>query len=607
MLAHRENSIEKFVNSNTYRNIIAGLLLLISVMMVYIFFSTTWFKVDTDAFNSDEERLASNMELISVIVQEEPDDNPIELSAAELAAGSSDIIPTLNLEEATEGGTQVRFVDKLLYGYLILAGLLFFGTIALMSQLGRVGPMLAFAFFLSLLVYLFPTFWHVLSVIDFQGYETLPARGPQIVVKNDLLSIMDGFHSIGSAQAIGIAFVLLTLVGWAIHSLVQNGMMRRSYYSELGQSVTEYVRSKSVMQYLLAIGTLVILIVIADWFIPQARERPSTFYQFTYDGLREGALLALIALGLVLIYKATDVINFAHGELMMLGAFIFGQLLVEYGWGLGWGLLGVALAMIAVGALIERLVLRPLIGEPIISVIMVTIGLSNIIDALVGLQWKNQPKNWIQGDLSNGFLPLVKDFLPKDTGLYKELDSGNFQFFREGTFQLSMSLKYQNVYLIVIVLLIIILLMLLFRYSKQGIAMRATADDQQAALSMGISVKRIFAIAWGIAALLAGTAGILIGDIGTGATIDIPSKGLRAFPVIILGGLDSIAGAIIGGLMIGLLEQYAIGYLDPWLAANADFLVMAVSTKEIIPYIVLIAILMVRPYGLFGQEIIERV
>jgi branched-chain amino acid transport system permease protein len=190
--------------------------------------------------------------------------------------------------------------------------------------------------------------------------------------------------------------------------------------------------------------------------------------------------------------------------------------------------------------------------------------------------------------------------------LKQELATNTYQLFETGQ-RLPYSFKYENVYLALVVVVFIALLVILFKYTKHGIAMRAAADDQQAALSMGISVGQIFAIAWGTAALFAGVAGLLLGDIGTGANIEMPVKGFRAFPVIILGGLDSITGAVIGGLIIGLLENYAVGYLDPWIKENVTVIVAAASTKEVISYLVLIVILMFRPYGLFGKEVIERV
>ena len=301
--------------------------------------------------------------------------------------------------------------------------------------------------------------------------------------------------------------------------------------------------------------------------------------RLTYTGLSEGALLALIALGLVLVFKATDVINFAHGEFMMLGAYIGFQALT-------WlvpalesspliillAILAMIVALVIIGVLVERLILRPLIGEPVISVIMVTIGLSNIIQAIVGGIWGKTPQR-----LPTEVIPVDGRFLVEIEGARRPLP-----------------LQHDSLVAIFIVLVLVAGLILFFRRSKHGIAMRATADDQQAAMSMGISIKVIFAITWSLAAVMAGIAGLMIADLTTGVSGDIPGVGLRAFPVIILGGLDSIAGAIIGGLLIGMLETFASGYIDP-------------SLKNVIPYVVLLIVLMIRPYGLFGQEIIERV
>lgn len=302
------------------------------------------------------------------------------------------------------------------------------------------------------------------------------------------------------------------------------------------------------------------------------------FIRLTYAGLSDGALLALIALGLVLIFKATDVINFAHGEFMMIGGYVGYQLLVSLG-AEGGDLLPLLLTVVllsviltGVGVLVERLILRPMIGEPVISVIMVTIGMSNIIQAILWVIWGKSP------------LPLPATFIPTGELARLELDGA----------RRPLVLQQDALLVMLIGFVLVALLMLFFRQSKYGIAMRATADDQQAAMSMGISIKTVFALTWSLAAVLAGIAGLLIADTTSGASGDITLVGLRAFPVIILGGLDSIAGAVIGGLVIGLVETYASGYIDPGL-------------KTIAPYIVLLIVLMIKPYGLFGQKRIERV
>ncbi len=287
------------------------------------------------------------------------------------------------------------------------------------------------------------------------------------------------------------------------------------------------------------------------------------FIQLTLTGLTNGAILALAALGFVLIYKSSDIINFAQGEFLLIGAYVTYAMIAQFG--LVWPLaLVLTLAVaVALGVVVERLVLRPLIGEPIISVIMVTIGLSSLLRAIVSTIWGNQPK---------AFPP----FIPS-----------------QPIHILGATVGADRLWAIVVAVAMLGLFNFFFKRSKEGIAMRAVADDQQAALSMGISVKKIFAWAWSIAAMSAAVGGALLANI-VGVGPELSSFGLRVFPVVILGGLDSIPGAVIGGLVIGLLETYTGGYIGQGL-------------NQVVPFIVLIIILMVRPYGLFGQEIIERV
>jgi len=288
------------------------------------------------------------------------------------------------------------------------------------------------------------------------------------------------------------------------------------------------------------------------------------FLQLTLTGLTSGAVYALVAVGFVLIYKSSDVINFAQGEFLLIGAylayFFMGQL------GLHWSI-GIILTIIVaagLGVIIERLVLRPLIGEPIISVIMVTIGLASLLKAIVGGIWGVNPQ-------------VFPAFIPKNE-----------------VHILNAVVTTDKLWAIGIALAFLLIFTVFFRYNKEGIAMRAVADDQQAALSMGISVQRIFALAWSIAAMTAAVAGIIVANV-LEVSPNLSGVGLHVFPVVILGGLDSIPGALIGAVIIGLLEAYAGGYVGDG------------SLAQVISYVVLLIILMVRPYGLFGQEIIERV
>lgn len=289
------------------------------------------------------------------------------------------------------------------------------------------------------------------------------------------------------------------------------------------------------------------------------------FLQLLVNGISLGFLYALSALGFVMIFKSSSVLNFAHGELLAIGAFIF---LVLSAWAKLPIILAFALTLMAsfaLGFVIERLFLRPLIGEALIEVIMLTVGLAIMFKGLMLF-------------IFGGDIHDYPEFLPE--GLSMEL----------GTIQIP------SVYMATFIIGIIFLIIfgLFFKYSSQGIYMRSVADNQPAALSLGVHVKRVFAMSWAIAALVCAMSGVVLGIINGINVHEISSIGLKVFPVVILGGLDSIGGAIIGGVIIGLLETFTGGYIST-------------SLREVIPYIVLVVILMVRPYGLFGLVEIERV
>jgi branched-chain amino acid transport system permease protein len=288
-----------------------------------------------------------------------------------------------------------------------------------------------------------------------------------------------------------------------------------------------------------------------------------TFIQLTVSGLANGAILALAALGFVLIYKASGVINFAQGQFLLIGAYVVWALTVDAGlhWALAIaGAIGVAVVL---GLLVERLILRPLVGEPTISVIMVTIGLAQVLGALVQIIWGTQPHPF-------------PEFIPDDVVSIAGARTGENRLWALG-----------------LVVLALVAFAVFFQRSRYGIAMRAVADDQQAALTMGISVRRTFALAWALAGVSAVVGGILVANL-IGVSGEVSSIGLLVFPVVIVGGLDSVPGAVVGGAIIGLLTAYTGGYLGGGLDA-------------VIPYVALVAILLVRPYGLFGEVRIERV
>jgi branched-chain amino acid transport system permease protein len=223
---------------------------------------------------------------------------------------------------------------------------------------------------------------------------------------------------------------------------------------------------------------------------------------------------------------------------------------------------------ILLGLVIERGILRPLIGEPIISVIMVTFGFASVIRGFLNMTWGS------------------------DTRPFPALFSA--QPFHLGPVPISPV----HLWSFVAVMVLLAAFSLFFKFSLIGMAMRATADNQQVAQSLGVSVKWVFALSWCIATVVSALGGIILGSVRGGVDFSLAELGLKVFPVVILGGLDSIPGAIVGGILIGVLENLAGGYLDPILGGGV---------KEVAPFVVLVIILMIRPYGLFGKVQIERV
>ena len=289
------------------------------------------------------------------------------------------------------------------------------------------------------------------------------------------------------------------------------------------------------------------------------------FMQMLLSGLSMGSIYALVALGFVLIYKATSILNLAQGEFLMVGAYICLSFTLDFGLNFVASFMLTMVFSVILGLAVERLVLRPLIGEPIISIIMVTLGLTYILRGLVIMLWGNDIRQF------NIFPAQPVDFW-------------------------GVKLTYLYLYSLGISLVLLTIFAIFFKYARTGIFMRAVADHQTAAQSMGISVKGVFAMSWCIAAVVSSIGGILVGNIA-GVGVDLSYIGLKVLPAVILGGLDSILGAIIGGLIVGVLEFLSAGYLDPYIPA----------INEVFPFIVLVLVLMIKPYGLFGTEEIERV
>ena len=298
-----------------------------------------------------------------------------------------------------------------------------------------------------------------------------------------------------------------------------------------------------------------------------AGEGLKVFLQLILGGLAVGSIYALIALGFVLIYKATGVINFAQGELMMLGAYFCFTLITRYHIPFIPAFLITLAFSVILATLVEFLVLRPMVGEPIFSVVMVTIGLAIFLRSLVGIFWGHEEYKF-PGFVSEQSIVL-----------------GGIRIAPE------------HIWTIITALVFLGLFGLFFKFTRIGIGMRATSEDQDVAFLMGISVRKIFALSWIIAAIVASVAGVFFANMYL-IYSSMNFIGIRAFPAAVLGGMDSVAGAVIGGLIIGVIENLAGGYLDTLLGGGI---------KEITAFVVLIIILMVKPYGLFGTEEIERV
>ncbi|OXT00794.1 branched-chain amino acid ABC transporter permease [Notoacmeibacter marinus] len=294
----------------------------------------------------------------------------------------------------------------------------------------------------------------------------------------------------------------------------------------------------------------------------------SLLLQLLVNGVIVGMLYGIVAMCFVLIYKSTQVVNFAQGEFVVLGAWVCLSLVVSMGLPFWLAFLFSLVFMMVFGILVQVILLRPLVGEPVISVIMATIGLSIFMQATM---------NWIFGNNAVRF-PQVFDQATVSIG----------------------GLNVETAYLMSLVLSLVVMGMFFwfFQYSRWGLAMRATAWNQQIAQSLGISVGRVFAMAWAISAVVSGIAGVVIGLVSA-VSNSLAIIGIKVFPAVIVGGLDSIVGAIIGGLTIGILENLA-EFVD------GQYLQIG-NMYSVAPFYVLLIILMIKPYGLFGTPDIERV
>lgn len=285
------------------------------------------------------------------------------------------------------------------------------------------------------------------------------------------------------------------------------------------------------------------------------------FLHFLLSGLFLGTIYAIIALGIVIIYKSTKVFNFAQGHLMMVAVLLSATMTQRFG--IAAGLLVSFVFICLISILIERLTLRPLIGQPLTAALLMTIALGFLLEGGSLISWGEglyaYPKLFPEEAISLGLIHTRQEVLWAFIAVI--ICFGLFGYF------------YQKTIL--------------------GKAMRATAEDHQVSQSLGIRVTQIFRISWIVAAMMAFVASIFLGSL-SGGHYQNSILGLRAIPAVLVGGLDSIVGAIIGGLIVGVVESLVIGYLSA-------------SLGEVIPFIVLLIVLLIKPYGLFGLVRIERI
>jgi branched-chain amino acid transport system permease protein len=292
------------------------------------------------------------------------------------------------------------------------------------------------------------------------------------------------------------------------------------------------------------------------------------FLQLVVTGFALGMVYALIAIGFVIILKCSEAFNIAQGHFVMIGGYLGYTFLVLFHLPIAISLLLAIVTAIIMGFLIERLTLRPLVGQPVLAVVMMTIALATVLEGLATLIWGGEYKTY------HGVLPTL-------------------------TLNLSgISIPSESLIGLIVSIVAVAILLLLFHYTKIGLAMRATAEDLQVVQSVGIKATTVYAVSWIIACVVGVIGGILLGGV-SGVKIELAAIGLKAFAVVLLGGVNSIGGAIVGGIILGMLENVAAGYLDPLLPGG--------GMAQVFPFIVMIIVLIFRPYGLFGLVRIERI
>jgi branched-chain amino acid transport system permease protein len=292
------------------------------------------------------------------------------------------------------------------------------------------------------------------------------------------------------------------------------------------------------------------------------------FLQLIVTGFAQGMVYALVAIGFVIILKCSEVFNIAQGHFVLIGGYLGYTFLVPLGLPT-WAALLLAIAVaIVMGLLIERLMLRPLVGQPVLAVVMMTIALATVLGGLATLIWGAEYKAY------HGLLPTITMKIGE------------------------ISIPSESLIGLIVSVICVAVLMIMFRYTKIGLAMRATAEDLQVVQSVGIKATTVYAVSWIIASVVGVIGGILLGGV-SGANMELANIGLKAFAVVLLGGVNSIGGAIFAGIILGMLENVAAGYLDPLLPGG--------GLAQVFPFFVMIVVLIFKPHGLFGLARIERV
>ncbi|WP_419850104.1 branched-chain amino acid ABC transporter permease [Candidatus Poriferisocius sp.] len=291
---------------------------------------------------------------------------------------------------------------------------------------------------------------------------------------------------------------------------------------------------------------------------------PSANLQFLTGGLALGAIYAVVALGFVLVYKSTDVLNLAHGEFVMLGAYFALTFLVSENLNFFLGVFVLLLVMLVFGLLVHYGIMRRMVGQGFFAIVLITLGIATIIRAL-----------------------LLIFYGPTERARLDLLPQGQYKFG-------GATVKHVDIVIFVVVAACVLLFFLFFKYTRLGLHMRAVADDIEAAAAMGIDPDKVYAMTWAAAMVMAGLGGLLFGHVTGAIDRSIEAIGLRAFPAAVVGGLTSLGGSIVGGLVVGVIEQFASGHLGT-------------KWREPVAFSVMFVVLLVRPTGLWGRKDLERV